>query len=111
MLTAYQQAKRSLWLNKMSLEQKLTCQSAQELILHDVFAPSMEMDMPQYLRSSLAKKRDEFFDALFKKVWNVLEQFKTQYQKHYTNDAEELKLYDLFKESKAHVVKLNCVEP
>ena len=41
------------------------------------------------------------------RVWNLLEQFKTQYQKHYTNDAEELN--DLFKKSKANVVKLNAL--
>ena len=39
----------------------------------------------------------------------MLEQFKTQHQKHYTNDAEELKRYDLYKKSKANVVKLNAL--
>ena len=44
-------------------------------------------------------------------VWNVLEQFKTQYQKHYANYADELKRYDLFKKSKANVAKLNELNP
>ena len=39
----------------------------------------------------------------------MLEQFKTQYQKPYTNDAEELKRYVIFGKSKAHVVKLNVL--
>ena len=30
------------------------------------------------------------------KVWNVLEQFKTQYQKHYANDADELERCGFF---------------
>ena len=41
----------------------------------------------------------------------MLEQFRTQYQKHKTNDAEEFKRYDLFKKSKAHVAKLNALNP
>ena len=40
-----------------------------------------------------------------------MEQFKTQYQKHYANDAEELNHYDLFKESKPRVAKLNALNP
>merc|ERR1711991_157609 len=39
------------------------------------------------------------------------EQFKTQYQKHYANDAEELERYGLFKKSKARVAKLNALNP
>merc|ERR1712136_121355 len=39
------------------------------------------------------------------------EQFKTQYQKHYANDAEELERYGLFKNSKARVAKLNALNP
>ena len=39
----------------------------------------------------------------------MLEHFKTQYQKHYANGAEEWKRYDLFKKSKASVVKLNAL--
>ena len=35
----------------------------------------------------------------------MLDQFRTQYQKHYENDAEELNPYDLFKKSKARVTK------
>ena len=38
-------------------------------------------------------------------VWNVLEQFTTQYQKHYANDADELESYGFFKKSKARVTK------
>ena len=45
------------------------------------------------------------FYALFQKVWNVLEQFKTQYQIHYANDADELERYGFFKKSKARVTK------
>ena len=41
--------------------------------------------------------------------WNVLEQFKTQYLKHYANDADELERYGFFKKSKANVVKLNAL--
>ena len=44
-------------------------------------------------------------------VWNVLEQFRTQYQKHHANDADELKRYDFFKKSKANVAKLNELNP
>ena len=43
--------------------------------------------------------------------WNVLEQFKRQHQKHYENDADELKRYGFFKKSKASVVKLNELNP
>jgi len=39
------------------------------------------------------------------------EQFKTQYQKYYANDAEELERYGLFKKSKARVAKLNALNP
>ena len=39
------------------------------------------------------------------------EQFKTQYQKSYANDAEELERYGLFKKSKARVAKLNALNP
>ena len=39
----------------------------------------------------------------------MLEQFQTRYQKHYANEAKELKRFDLFKESKANVVKLNAL--
>ena len=35
----------------------------------------------------------------------MLEQFKTQYQKHYANYADELERYGLFKKSKARVAK------
>ena len=34
-----------------------------------------------------------------------MEQFKTQNQKHYANDAEELNHHDLFKKSKERVTK------
>ena len=40
-----------------------------------------------------------------------MEQFISQYQKHYANDAEEFKRYDLFKKSKANVAKLNELNP
>ena len=33
----------------------------------------------------------------------MLEQFKTQYQKHYENDVDELERYGFFKKSKARV--------
>ena len=39
------------------------------------------------------------------------EQFKTQYQKYYANDAQELERYGLFKKSKARVAKLNALNP
>ena len=38
-------------------------------------------------------------------VWNVLQQFKTQYQKHYANDAEEVERCGFFKKLKARVTK------
>ena len=38
-------------------------------------------------------------------VWNVLEQFKTQYQNHHANDAGEVERCGLFKKSKAHSEK------
>ena len=44
-------------------------------------------------------------------IWNVLEQFKRQHQKHYENDADELKRYRFFKKSKASVVTLNELNP
>ena len=40
-----------------------------------------------------------------------MEQFKTQYQKHYANDAEELNHRDLFQKSKARVAKLHALNP
>ena len=40
-----------------------------------------------------------------------MEQFQTQYQKHYSNDAEELNHYDLFKESGARVAELDALNP
>ena len=39
------------------------------------------------------------------KDWNVLEQFKTQYQKHHANDADELERCGFFEKSKARVAK------
>jgi hypothetical protein len=39
------------------------------------------------------------------------EQFKTEHQKHYANDEEELERYGLFKQSKARVAKLNALNP
>ena len=35
----------------------------------------------------------------------------TQYQKHYANVADELERYGFFKKSKAHVAKLNALNP
>ena len=49
----------------------------------------------------------EFF-ADFNNLERV-EQFKTQYQKHYENDTDELKRYGFFKKSKVNVMKLNAL--
>ena len=51
-----------------------------------------------------------YFVKNFMRLFNSLEhveQFKTRYQTHYANDADELKRYELFKKSKTHVAKLN----
>ena len=50
------------------------------------------------------RRSDEFLCPI-SKVWNVLEPLKTQYQKRYANDADELERYGFCKKSKARVTK------
>ena len=46
-----------------------------------------------------------YFISLMPHFYNLVEQFKTKYQKHHANDADELERYGFFKKSKARVTK------
>ena len=69
------------------------------------------------------RQRSQVCCGLHPRTWNTRPQAKrceeipprhaccTKYQKHYANDAEELKRYGLFKKSNIHVAKLNALNP
>ena len=52
----------------------------------------------------------EFFCWFCEEIPSLYD-YRTQYQKHYTYDADELERYGLFKKSNSHVAKLNPLNP